>query len=432
MKKSRRVKFQFKPFSKKQRQVLNWWTPDSPVKTKNGLIADGAIRSGKTVCMSLSFVLWAMDTFNGYNFGMCGKTIASFGRNVLGPLMQMLASRHIAYVYHRGDNLLTVSFRGRTNDFFIFGGKDESSQALVQGVTLAGVFFDEVALMPQSFVNQATARCSVDGSKWWFNCNPEGSSHWFKTEWIDKAKDKGIVYRHFTMDDNLSLSEKIKERYRAQYSGVFYERFILGHWVIAEGIIYDNFDKKRHAVRYEDIEDRLTQARYVSCDYGTQNATVFLLWNKGTDGVWYCVKEYYYSGRDQKKQKTDNEYVEDLVDFIGDLSVRAIVIDPSAASFIEAVRRADLPVVKANNDVLDGIREVGVALNKETIKYVDTCKNTFDEYGAYCWDEKAAERGEDAPIKQNDHAMDATRYFVHTIMNKNKAIVRSKTGRGFN
>ena len=432
MRKNKKVKFQFKPFSKKQRQVLNWWTPDSPVKTQNGLIADGAIRSGKTVCMSLSFVLWAMDTFSGYNFGMCGKTIASFGRNVLGPLTQMLSSRKIPYTYHRGDNLLTISFRGHTNDFYIFGGKDESSQALVQGVTLAGVFFDEVALMPESFVNQATARCSVDGSKWWFNCNPEGPAHWFKREWIDKAKDKGIVYRHFTMDDNLSLSEKIKERYKSQYSGVFYERFILGRWVIAEGIIFDMFDRARHVVRYEDIEDRLTQARYVSCDYGTQNATVFLLWNKGTDGVWYCIKEYYYSGRDEKKQKTDAEYVDDLRAFIGDLSVRAIVIDPSAASFIEAVRRANLPVVKADNDVLDGIREVGVALNQEKIKYVDSCTNTFDEYGAYCWDEKAAERGEDAPMKTNDHAMDATRYMVHTILNKNKAIVHSKTGRGFN
>ena len=186
----RKAPFHFEPFSKKQRQILNWWTEDSPVKDKNGIIADGAIRSGKTVCMSLSFVLWAMETFDGHNFGMAGKTIGSFRRNVLSPLSKMMASRGIRFDYRRGDNLMVISFKGHTNTFYIFGGKDEASQDLVQGVTLAGFLFDEVALMPQSFVNQATARCSVDGSKFWFNCNPEYPQHWFCTEWIKKTKEK--------------------------------------------------------------------------------------------------------------------------------------------------------------------------------------------------------------------------------------------------
>lgn len=180
MKRIKRV-FKFQPFSKKQRMVLNWWCKDSPVKDSDGIIADGAIRSGKTVSMSLSFIMWAMSSFNGENFAMCGKTIGSFRRNVLSGLKMMLHSRGYTVADHRADNLVIITKGDVTNYFYIFGGKDERSQDLIQGITLAGVFFDEVALMPESFVNQATGRCSIDGSKYWFNCNPDGPYHWFKT-----------------------------------------------------------------------------------------------------------------------------------------------------------------------------------------------------------------------------------------------------------
>ena len=238
--------FKFEPFSKKQRKVLNWWTKDSPVKEYDGIIADGAIRSGKTVSMSLSFALWAMSSFNGQNFAMCGKTIGSFRRNVLFWLKLMLKSLGYRVADHRADNLVIISKGSTENYFYIFGGKDERSQDLIQGITLAGVFFDEVALMPESFVNQATGRCSVDGSKFWFNCNPDGPYHWFKLNWIDKCKEKQLLYLHFMMDDNLSLSEKVKTRYRSMYTGVFYKRYILGLWAMAEGIIYDMFDAAKH------------------------------------------------------------------------------------------------------------------------------------------------------------------------------------------
>lgn len=329
MKKSRQI-FHFKPFSKKQRKVLNWWCDDSPVKDKDGIIADGAIRSGKTVCMSLSFVLWAMTTFNGQNFGMCGKTIGSFRRNVLFWLKLMLRSRGYKVVDHRADNLIVISKGDVVNNFYIFGGKDESSQDLVQGITLAGVFFDEVALMPESFVNQATGRCSVDGSKYWFNCNPDGPYHWFKVNWIDKIKEKNLLYLHFTMDDNLSLTEKIKERYRSMYTGVFFRRYILGLWAMAEGIIYDMFNADDHVTKEE--QELYPTGKYISIDYGTQNATVFLMWEKSLSGKWCCTKEYYYSGRDKGKQKTDAEYAKDLKDFVGNKKIRAVIVDPSAAS----------------------------------------------------------------------------------------------------
>lgn len=415
MKKSKQY-FHFQPFSRKQRMVLNWWCDTSPVKDMDGIIADGAIRSGKTVSMSLSFVFWAMTSYNGQNFAMCGKTIGSFRRNVLFWLKLMLKSRGYTVVDHRADNLVIISKGDITNNFYIFGGKDESSQDLIQGITLAGVFFDEVALMPESFVNQATGRCSVEGSKYWFNCNPDGPYHWFKGNWIDKASEKKLLYLHFTMDDNLSLSEKIKERYRSMYSGVFYKRYILGLWCMAEGVIYDMFDAARHVVK--NPENLVKANYYVSCDYGTQNATVFLLWCKDTEGKWICIREYYYSGREEASQKTDTEYADDLKEWLGGIKPVKIIVDPAAASFIAELKKRGYSVKKAKNDVLDGIRYVASLLNQNQIAVEEGCINTRKEFASYVWDEKASERGEDKPVKQFDHCMDAVRYFCYTIIRK--------------
>lgn len=427
MKRNKKAYFRFQPFSKKQRKVLNWWCPRSPVKDKKGIIADGAIRSGKTLSMSLSFVIWAMTSFAGQNFGMCGKTIGSFRRNVLFWLKLMLKSRGYGVEDHRSDNLLIVTKGEKENYFYIFGGKDERSQDLIQGITLAGIFLDEVALMPESFVNQATARCSVKGSKYWFNCNPDGPYHWFKLNWIDKKDEKNLIYLHFTMEDNLSLAEEIKADYRRMYSGVFYKRYILGLWAMAEGIIYDMFDEERHCPNH--IDEALKDKRYVSVDYGTQNATVFLLWQQGISGKWYCIKEYYYSGRDQAKQKTDEEYVKDMKEFLGDIKVKTIIVDPSAASFIAALRKAGYSVTKAKNDVEDGIRQVGTMLNLGTLLFMKCCTNTIKEFYSYVWDAKAAERGEDKPVKQWDHCMDSVRYFVAEIM-RNQQVRAKKRPQG--
>ncbi|MDO4267443.1 MAG: PBSX family phage terminase large subunit [Eubacteriales bacterium] len=443
--------FQFKPFSPKQRRVLNWWCETSPVRDYDGIIADGAIRSGKTVSMSLSFVFWAMASFNGQNFAMCGKTIGSFRRNVLFWLKLMLKSRGYRVTDHRADNLIVVTRGERENYFYIFGGKDERSQDLIQGITLAGVFFDEVALMPESFVNQATGRCSVDGSKYWFNCNPDGPYHWFKVNWIDKAVGylgkektrrlqeeaakegktaglKRLLYVHFTMDDNLSLSEKIKARYRSNYSGVFFKRYILGLWAMAEGIIYDMFDKDKHVVDTEALTaakhgaNFWTREQFVSCDYGTQNPTAFLLWNHAVDGHWYCRREYYYSGREKGRQKTDKEFSEDLTAWLAGEKIRSVVLDPAAASFKAQLEKDGFKVKKAKNDVLDGIRFVATLLNQGSILIDQSCTNLIKEFGSYIWDAKAAERGEDKPVKEHDHALDATRYLAYTIIRRPSGI----------
>lgn len=415
-------KFKFKPFSQKQRKVLNWWCEESPVRDCDGIIADGAIRSGKTVSMSLSFVFWAMNRFDGQNLAMCGKTIGSFRRNVLTGLKLMLRCRGYKVTHHRADNLVIINWQGKENYFYIFGGKDERSQDLIQGITLAGVFFDEVALMPESFVNQATARCSVDGSKFWFNCNPDGPFHWFKTGWIDKAAEKRLLVLHFTMDDNLSLSKNIKARYREQYVGVFFKRYILGLWAIAEGIIYDMFDPEKHVVDVMQLEKEgnivWTGKYYVSCDYGTQNATVFHLWRKSEDGIWYCIKEYYYSGRDERIQKTDGEFSKDLRSWLDGISPLYIIVDPSAASFIAQLKQDGFRVKSANNNVIDGIRFVATLISQSKIMFDKSCENTIQEFSAYRWDEKAANRGEDRPVKERDHCVDSTRYFCMTIIRR--------------
>ena len=410
--KAKKQGFEFKPFSRKQKQVLTWWCPSSPVKDKDGIIADGAIRSGKTLCMSLSYVLWAMESFNQQNFGMAGKTIGSFRRNVLFWLKLMLKSRGYQVVDHRSDNLIVVS-KGDTQKFFyIFGGKDERSQDLIQGITLAGMFFDEVALMPESFVNQATGRCSVTGSKFWFNCNPNSPRHWFKVNWIDKCDEKRIIYLHFTMDDNLSLSEQIKERYRSMYVGVFFKRYILGLWCVAEGLVYSMFDEEKH-VSDEHMSGALEYI--VSIDYGTVNPFSAGLW--AFDGKnSQREAELYYNSREAGKRVDDEAYYKMLKELIGDRKISCIIIDPSAASFIEVIKKyGEYTVKKADNDVLDGIRVVTTMLNKGLLKIYKDCTSCINEFGLYCWDE---EKNNDTIIKENDHAMDDTRYYVYTFLRR--------------
>lgn len=429
MKKERPI-FKFQKFSRKQRQIFTWWLPNSPVREAGGIIADGAIRSGKTVSMSLSYTMWSMANYDGQNFIMAGKTISSFKRNVLQNLKLMLTSRGYHWIYHiSGDfpNMLEVSRNGRTNYFYIFGGKDEGSQDLVQGITAAGAFFDEVALMPESFVNQATARCSVEGATWWFNCNPAGPMHWFKLEWIDKRIKKRLLYLHFTMDDNLSLSEKVKEKYRAMYAGVFYLRYIKGLWAVAEGLIYTMLtDDNLYTDQERPVALKNTAMKAITVDYGTTNPCVFLeVWDDGQT-IW-IDQEYRWDSRSEEArrsanpQRTDAQYADDMTEFMGmePQNQCMVVVDPSAASFITELRSRGLYVKPANNEVADGIRVVGSLLAKRNIRInKDNCKGLISEMQSYVWDDKAAERGEEKPVKQKDHGPDALRYYCYTVLPK--------------
>ncbi len=426
MKKYRAAPFKFKPFSKKQLKILTWWMDDSPVKDKDAIICDGAVRAGKTLPMSLSYVIWAMASFNGQNFGMAGKTIGSLRRNVIILLKLMLKARGYHVKDHRADNLLIVSRQGVVNYFYLFGGKDERSQDLIQGITLAGMYFDEVALMPQSFVNQATARCSVDDSKLWFNCNPQGPYHWFKLEWIDKLEEKNAVHLHFTMDDNLSLSERIKLRYYRMYSGVFFKRYILGLWVMAEGLVYDMFDPDLHVIDCPG-DDKHTEYG-VAIDYATASVMTFGLYGikkvKRREIV-YLLKEYYYDAKKTGKQKTDSEFADEFTAFLGDTRPRNIYLDPSAASFKVELKKRGYTVKDADNSVIDGIRLVASFLVTERF-YIDrSCQDTQMEFASYVWDEKAQQKGEDKPVKENDHAMDRNRYYIFSRFGKRRAIAQT-------
>ena len=427
--KKRQPIFKFKPFSKKQRQVMNWWMDNTPVHACNGIIADGAIRSGKTVSMSLGFIFWAMETFEEQNFIMAGKTISSFKRNVLQNLKLMLTSRGYRWVHHlSGDtpNMLEVTRKGRTNYFYIFGGKDEASQDLVQGITAAGAFFDEAALMPESFVNQATGRCSVAGSKWWFNCNPDSPMHWFKTGWIDKCKEKGLIYLHFTMDDNLSLNTEIKARYRSMYAGVFFLRYIKGLWAVAEGLIYTMCtDENYYTDEERPIALKSIAQKYITVDYGTTNPCVFLeIWDDG-ETVW-VDREYRWDSRSEEArrtgtpQKTDAQYADDMAEFMGSRPEDqcTVVVDPSAASFITELRGRGFYVKAADNEVLDGIRVTATLFARKNLMINKSCAGLRSELQSYVWDDKATERGEEKPVKQLDHGPDALRYYCFTVLPK--------------
>ena len=391
--------------SEKQREILRF-----PYSGKSALICDGAIRSGKTSVMSLSFILWAMGNFSGQNFGICGKTVISAERNVIKPLMGIKYLRE-QFTLHFANHVLTVSRGHKTNTFYVFGGKDEASYMLIQGVTLAGVLLDEVALMPESFVNQALARCSVEGSKYWFNCNPEGPMHWFYREWILDPKHKhNAKHLHFLLDDNPSLSEAKKQEYYNDYSGVFYDRYILGKWVAADGLIYPDVANGQGIV---EPEPRDYVKYYISIDYGTLNpfsAGLYGLYR----GVWYRFDEYYHSGRETRRQLTDAEYYAEVEKLAGKRYISEIVIDPSAASMIAEIKKhGRFTVRQANNDVLDGIRETAAAFKSGRLKVTKNCSGAIMEFSAYKWDDK---KQEDKPVKENDHAMDEIRYFVNTVM----------------
>ena len=401
----------YQRLSKRQRLAMLWWQQPK-FRNRDAIVCDGSIRSGKTVCMTVGFFLWSMSAFSGEKFGICGKTIESLRRNVILNIRDWLPE-DLQIVERRAENKIIVSDGcGRENTYFLFGGRDESSYMLVQGITLAGALLDEVALMPQSFVDQVCARCSVFGSKLWFNCNPGGPEHWFYKTWVLRCKEMNALHLHFTMQDNLSLAPEIRERYERMYVGVFYRRYIQGEWCLAEGLIYQ-FDKDVHVVK-----DLPTDGFwYISCDYGTLNPFSAGLWCVN-EGRAVRVAEYYYSGRGSSSMKTDEEYYQELEKLAGDRCIRSVVVDPSAASFIACIRRhGRFSVRKAKNDVLLGIRLTASMLHAGVIKIGTECKDAIREFGLYRWEEK----GEvDKPIKENDHAMDDIRYFCNTVMRRDR------------
>lgn len=394
--------------------------PESDVSDYDGIILDGSIRAGKSLPESTSYIDWAMFTYSGENLGMAGKTLGALRRNVIAPLKRVLPGRGYKVRDIRSAEMphLEVSKGRRSNYFHLFGGNNEKSQDPVQGFTGGGFYFDEVALMPQSFVNQAEGRCSLDESKFWYNCNPEGPYNYVKLEYLDKLKEKNLLHLHFSMDDNLSLTAKTRARYERRWSpgSVFYHRFILGQWIAAEGAIYPEYQSA--IVKWKDVPNAF-DSYLVTCDYGTTNPFVYLMLGRA-NGIWYVIREFYY---DSKKNgvRVNKQQSDELKTFLGGILPRNVEVDPSAAAFIAQLRQ-DYPeladrgiIIPAINTVLAGIQQTSQMMYQGKLKISDSCNRTLGEMAGYAWDIKATERGEDAPMKVNDHAMDCLRYAVNRI-----------------
>jgi PBSX family phage terminase large subunit len=389
-------------------------------------LTDDFIVTHNTVCMLTSFVLYSMKEFNQQVCAICGKSIGSLKRNILMPLQQILNTLGYTYVMHRSDHFIEISDGEHTNLYYFFGAKDESAADLIQGLTLSCLLLDEVVLMPENFFNQSTGRLSIENAKVFCNCNPGSPYHWFKRNILNHLREKNGLYIHFTMDDNPSLSEAVKNRYKSIYSGVWAARFIKGLWAVSSGVVYDMFTDDKNIISPEDIPYDDVKKIAIGIDYGTANATAFLLGFKDSEGIIYICKEYYFAGRKEAEeennydaQKTDLEYAEDMRRFIEEnseytnMGYRDIpnICDPAAGSFKLQLRRFHMKTKNANNNVLDGIREVASLIAQGKLKISTECKNTIKEIHTYSWDEKAQERtGIDTVLKRDDHCVDAMRY----------------------
>ena len=407
------IKWQFSP---KQLVAMYWWN-DARMSHAVGFIADGTVRSGKTVACALGFLMWSMESFNNVNFALCGKTIKSFERNVLMTIKASCQYLGYSIFHNKSDNLLSISApNGTRNSYYIFGGNDEGSQDLIQGITLAGILFDEVVLMPESFVNQGIARCSVEGAKVWMNCNPEGTTHYIKRRFIDEHSKRGYIYSHFDMRDNLSLSAERREFYEKQWTGLFYRRFILGEWCLADGLVYQLFDPEK-MVFGGAVEIRKYAELIVSYDYGIQNATAFLMMGFNTEeNTVDVIRGWSYSGRDSLVQKTDDELYDDLLQFVGDLAIRDVYGDPSATSFHALIKKKKrFRDRNADNDVLDGISFVSQLMSLGQLRIHSSCADLIRELQGYAWDsEKSEKEGKDIVLKVDDHSCDALRYGIYS------------------
>lgn len=421
--------FKFSNFSLKQKMVLEWWMEGSPYKDKDGIIADGSIRSGKTTVMSLSFIIWAMDTFDGENFALCGKTIQSLRRNVVKQLKKMLQTRGYSLQECRIENSMTIRLGNVENEFYLFGGKDEGSQDLIQGITLAGLFLDEAALMPQSFVDQATGRCSVAGSKMWFNCNPKGPDHYIKKEWIDRISELNFIRIHFTMSDNPSLPEKIIRRYESMYSGVFFDRYIRGLWVLASGIIFRYFaeDNEPYLFRDSDIFNRgiLKQAFskiVMGIDFGGNGAkTTFVL-----SGYIGGYKEFRILEEDSLPVTEDidakricDKFIEfykaaldryGRVDWIFPDSASTTMINSLRSAAGEAGFRSSNIKGCRKNETADRPKTIDMLFNSGRLKINERCVNIRKAIGSLVWDEKHPNLPEDKNIGNCNDWWDAFCY----------------------
>ncbi|MCW6085530.1 MULTISPECIES: PBSX family phage terminase large subunit [Clostridium] len=376
-------------------------------------ILEGSVRSGKTIAMLLKWLRYIEEGPKGLLI-ITGVSKDTIYDNVLRDLFETLDEEDYSYNKQSGD------LRIFDRDIKVIGAKDEGSEKYLRGKTLAGAYCDELSLMPEKFFKQLLNRLSIKGAKLYGTTNPDSPYHYLYTEYItDKEKlESGMVkVYHFMLDDNPSLDDEYKNFIKNAYTGFWYQRMILGLWVIAEGAIYDMWDKDLNTFVDEDLPPGLKSIaqRYISIDYGAANPTVFLdIWDDGSD-IW-VVNEYYHDSK-KKGQKENSQYADDLVKFIDGIYPRAVIVDPSAESFQISLRAKGIRVKDADNEVLEGIRMVSTLIaNRKLRVHKKNCPNFLEEVSGYVWDEKAILNGEEKPVKDKDHALDAIRYFVKTMI----------------
>lgn len=385
----------------------------------------GSVRSGKTFASVLRWLAFCATAPEGPLI-MVGKTTRTLKQNILDPMKEMLGPSCFSVNYGRGEARI-----GRRS-VYLASAHDEKSQDKIRGGTFAGAYGDELTLWPRSFYTMLLSRLSIPGAKGFFTTNPDNPFHFVKTDILDRLDELDVADFHFVLDDNESLDPVFVSELKKEYTGLFYKRFILGLWVLAEGSIYDMFDDAVHVVQ----PDRMPEIHsmdnlYFGIDYGTSNPCVFLLAGfRGRD--LYIYDEYYYDSRAKGKQKTDDEYVADFRDTFGNFATfhdkkTPVIIDPSASSFITAMKGKGFKVVPGDNSVLDGIRNVSSMLSQNRIHISAKCENLIKEFQSYIWDAKAQSRGEDKPVKENDHGPDALRYLVKTMLFNKKHVITSRS-----
>lgn len=411
-------------FAKWGEKALNFI--DNPIPEDAFInILEGSVRSGKTVAMIPKWLNYIVTGPPGLLL-MVGKSKDTIYDNVLNDLFDTIGKNW--YRYNRQSGEILVWWKDRQGRKFerrirVVGAKDEGSEEYIRGKTLAGAYCDELTLTPEKFFKQLLNRLSVPGAKLYATTNPDSPAHYLYKEYItneEKLRSGLVKVVHFGLDDNPNLSEEYKRNIRASYSGMWFKRMILGLWVLAEGIIYDMFDEEKHCFDDGFWNNTLKSKcrRYIACDYGTKNPMVYLDIYDDGDTI-YIPDMYYWDSRKEQRQKTDAEYADDLEAMIGNELPDMVVVDPSAASFKLELQGRGYRVKDADNSVNDGIRLVAKLLTKRKIlMHRKNCQPMIDEFQAYVWDEVAARRGEEKPVKQYDHAMDALRYYCQTMLPK--------------
>lgn len=371
-------------------------------------IWEGSVRSGKTIASIVRWIEYVVSDPKG-DLLMFGKTERTLKRNILDVIESIIGEKN--FKYNRGTG--EVFIYGRR--VYVAGASDDRAEGKIRGMTLAGAYGDELTLIPESFFKMLLSRLSVRNAKLFGTTNPDSPYHYLKREYIDNKELDCSVF-HFELEDNPNLDKDYVASLKREYSGLWYKRFIKGEWVSAEGAIYDMWDDTIHVVTEL---PKYFERYYVGIDYGTSNPTVFLLIGKSGDRL-YVIDEYYYNGRSEGKQKTDAEYSNDLASFISNYYVQNIVIDPSAASFNTQIRRDGMTqILHADNAVVDGIRTVASYLSEgKLFVYGKNCPNLIKEFTSYAWDTTYQDKGQDKPIKIDDHALDALRYVVHTLFKR--------------